>query len=191
MKRGLVYSGALALGLFVLSASTAFARESNQHKSMDPPAGTAPQKDQSKLGALDETTGTASIRTSELIGMAVYNMAGEELGSIHNIVVDASTGKPKYVAVSYGGWLGMGDKLYAVPWKAFKVQRVPDMDDPQLVLDISQEKIKNAKGFDQNNWPDFSDRELTKELDVHYGVDRSDEGGKDHPALKQSDPKQD
>jgi len=175
MKRGLVYSGALALGLFLLSANTALAKDVDEQKGMD----------QSTLGTLDETTSEESIRASELIGMSVYNMEGKALGSIHDIVVDADSGQPKYVAISYGGFLGMGDKLYAVPWKAFKAQRIAGTDGLQLVIDVSQEKIKSAKGFDQENWPDFSDRELKKELDLHYGVDGSNEGAKDQPSSKQ------
>ena len=56
-----------------------------------------------------------------LIGQKVYNSAGEHLGDAEDIVIDAKTGKVAYAVLSFGGFLGMGEKLFAIPWSAFSV----------------------------------------------------------------------
>jgi sporulation protein YlmC with PRC-barrel domain len=61
-----------------------------------------------------------SQRASEIIGLKVKNAAGKDLGTINDIVLDAAQSNIRYYAVSYGGWLGLGDKLFAVPPKSFE-----------------------------------------------------------------------
>ncbi len=128
-----------------------------------------------EAGALDDVTSGASIRASQLIGMNIQNQEGKSLGSVHDIVIDARSGRVRYATVSYGGFLGLGDKLFAVPWGAFHYTRAADGDDYRLVLRVTEEQMKSATGFDQNHWPDFADRNFTSQLDRHYGIEsRSD-----------------
>ena len=69
--------------------------------------------------------------------------------------------------------MGIGDKLFAVPWEAFRcVQDPDDADEYNLVLDVTPEKLKGATGFDQETWPNFADQSFTSELDTRYGVKR-------------------
>ena len=123
---------------------------------------------------LDDQTRGANIRASQLIGMNIENAKGEGVGEISDLVIDGNSGRVRYAAVTYGGVLGVGDKLFAVPFEAFKVRRqAGDEDDYVLTLSVTQEQLKDAKGFDQENWPNFADRNFTSEIDRRYGIDRS------------------
>ena len=85
----------------------------------------------------------------------------------------SNSGKIRYAAVTYGGFLGVGDKMFAVPWEAFSCKS--EADDPDnyfLVLNVTESQLEGAKGFDQDNWPDFADTKFTGEIDQRYGVDR-------------------
>lgn len=124
-------------------------------------------------GNLDDRTSGNSIRASQLMGMNIQNGKGESVGEIKDIVLDAKSGRVQYAAVTYGGLLGVGNKLFAVPFNAFKVQRDPDdRDDYLMVLDVTQERLDGATGFDEDTWPNFGDKSFTSQLNKRYGVDR-------------------
>ena len=120
----------------------------------------------------DKTTG-ADIRASQLIGMNIQNSQDEGVGEVNDIVLNARTGRVRYLAVTYGGFLGVGNKMFAVPFEAFKVRQDPnDKDSYVLMLDVTQKQLEGAQGFDEDHWPDFADRSFTSELDKRYGIDR-------------------
>ena len=135
----------------------------------DDPAAPATPGSQA-LGRADDATSGRVVRASKVIGMTVYNEADEKIGSVNDLVLDPMTGKVRYAALSFGGFLGLGDKLFAVPWKAFTCKEGKDSGDIYLILDVEESVLKNAPGFDQNNWPDFADRTVTNKLDNHYRV---------------------
>ena len=118
--------------------------------------------------------GGYSILGSKFIGMEVKNPQGENLGEIKDIMID-STGRVRYAAVSYGGFMSMGDKMYAVPLDAFTFKREKDMffDDVTLILNVTQEQLKDDKGFDNKNWPNLDDEGYRKDLDTRYNIKRS------------------
>jgi hypothetical protein len=95
-------------------------------------------------------------------------MQGEDLGKVEEVMLDVENGCVSYVVLSHGGFLGMGDKLFAVPWNALDV----DIDNHELVLDISRERFENAPGFDKSEWPDFSSEEYGGQIHEFYGLDR-------------------
>jgi sporulation protein YlmC with PRC-barrel domain len=132
---------------------------------------TTADADKSQVGTMK---GGYSVLGSKLIGMEVENQQGENLGEVKDIIID-SNGKVRYTAVSYGGVMGMGEKMYAVPLEAFTFKRERDMfyDDVKLILNISQEQLKDQKGFDQNNWPNLDDDIYQRDLDTRYNVDRN------------------
>lgn len=115
-----------------------------------------------------------SIRASQVIGMHVINNDGKQLGSVADIVLDMRSGRVRYAALSFGGFLGVGDKLFAVPWRALQVRQNAETGDNMLVLNVSEEKLEKAPGFDQEHWPNFGDRAFTTGVDSYYGVDRED-----------------
>jgi len=117
--------------------------------------------------------GGYSILGSKFIGMNIENSKGDNLGEVKDIMID-STGRVRYAAVSYGGFLGVGDKMYAVPMNAFTFKRDKDMffDDVKLILNVSKDQLKNDKGFDHKNWPNLDDDNYRKQLDTQYNINR-------------------
>lgn len=99
-----------------------------------------------------------------LVGDNVRNRQGEDLGSIKEIMLDTSQGRIAYAVLSFGGWLGMGDKLFAVPWQALSL----DTADHAMVLDVSKDRLKSAPGFDKDRWPDMVDPAFASKLNGFY-----------------------
>jgi sporulation protein YlmC with PRC-barrel domain len=99
-----------------------------------------------------------------LIGDGIRNPQNETLGDLKEIMMDTASGKIAYAVVSYGGILGLGDKLFAVPWSAFSI----DHENHKLVLNVSKERLKDAPGFDKDNWPNFADPAFTTSVGDWY-----------------------
>ncbi len=132
-----------------------------------------PSTDRSAASQLDGKTHGSNVRASQLMGMNIQNATGKSVGEINDLVIDANTGKIRYAAVTYGGFLGIGNKMFAVPFEAFKCHPARNAPDQTvLMLDVSQEKLEGAVGFDESSWPDFADQKFTMDLDRRYGVDR-------------------
>jgi sporulation protein YlmC with PRC-barrel domain len=109
-----------------------------------------------------------SFRASKLTGLNVKNSEGETLGSVEDIVMDVESGKVAYVALSFGGVFGVGDKLFAVPFRQLKFMH--GKDEMYFVLNVPKDRLKAAPGFDKSNWPDFADPHWMKTIDDFYGV---------------------
>ncbi len=106
------------------------------------------------------------LSSSTLCSDPVRNAAGEDLGSVRDLMIDLQTGRIAYVVLSFGGFLGMGDKLFAVPWGAVSV----DSQDKCLRLNVDSERLREAPGFDKNHWPDFADPAFQSLTHDFYGV---------------------
>jgi len=113
----------------------------------------------------------AAYRVSSIKGMNVKNEAGKDLGEIHDLVIDLKEGKVRYAALSFGGILGLGDKLFAVPFSAIRLKH--DGDKKYFVTNISYETLKRATGFDKNNWPNTADPKWSSDLDRFYDVSQA------------------
>jgi sporulation protein YlmC with PRC-barrel domain len=105
-----------------------------------------------------------TLSASSLTGNDVKNHKGENIGSIKEIMINLQDGSVAYAVLSFGGFLGMGDKLFAIPWSSIIV----DQDNKCCVISMSKEQLENAPGFDKDNWPKAGDtRYLTKVYDYH------------------------
>ncbi len=104
---------------------------------------------------------------SSLVGDSVVNSKGEDLGSIEEIMLHIDSGRIAYAVLSFGGFLGLGDKLFAIPLEAL----VLDEDNKQFILDIDKEKLENAPGFNKDHWPDMADPLFGKEIYGYYGYE--------------------
>jgi hypothetical protein len=98
--------------------------------------------------------------------MKVRNAANENIGHVDELVVDVKAGKVKYAALSFGGFAGFGNKLFAIPLTAFTLKH--GSDETFFVLDIDAEKLKAAPGFDKDHWPDTADPKWAEEIDKFY-----------------------
>jgi sporulation protein YlmC with PRC-barrel domain len=103
-------------------------------------------------------------RSSGLIGMAVQNESGETLGKIHDLVINLSDGKILYAALSHGGLAGVGDKLFAVPLDAMRMQSLTlkPNDHVFVIKGITRKQLDDAKGFEEKRWPGTADMTLFK-----------------------------
>ena len=112
------------------------------------------------------------LSASTLAGDSVKNLAGEDLGSVDEIMIDIPSGQVAYAVVSFGGVLGLGNKLFAVPWNALTV----DEDEKCFVLDVDKQTLETAPGFDKDNWPDMADTTWGANIYRHYGTNPYWEG---------------
>jgi hypothetical protein len=102
----------------------------------------------------------------EVIGVTVKNPQDENLGEISEVMLDKVSGQVAYAVLDSGSFLGLGGKLFALPWKAIHY----DPNKETFVLDVSKERLKNAPGFDKDNWPDMADRTFGQSVSQYYGV---------------------
>ena len=93
----------------------------------------------------------------------VVNREGEDLGKIEELMIDLQSGKIAYAVLSFGGFLGMGDKMFAIPWQALTLRP----QEHAFLLDISKETLERAEGFEKENWP-FTREELSRTY-AYYG----------------------
>lgn len=122
---------------------------------------------QSKSGfnaAVETQARTNLLSADSITGDEVCNMQDEKLGKIQDIMLDLTEGKIRYAVLSSGGFLGMGDRLFAVPWKALKL----DKDNKRFMLNVDAERIKNAPGFDKDNWPNMADPTWNSSVEKYY-----------------------
>jgi sporulation protein YlmC with PRC-barrel domain len=101
-----------------------------------------------------------------LTGDSVVNAAGEDLGKIEAIMLDVTSGRIAYAVLSFGGFLGMGKKLFALPWGALTLDAV----ERRFILDASKEKLENAEGFDKDHWPSMAEPGWATRLYSYYNV---------------------
>lgn len=121
---------------------------------------------------IDKKTEGTAVRVSEIRGLTVRNAQGKDLGDIKDLMLDMGEhGHVRYAAIAFGGFLGMGDKLFAVPWRALHFQHDADKNKNFVMFDVSEDTLKNAPGFDKNHWPDAADRTWMENVDKHYGID--------------------
>lgn len=99
-----------------------------------------------------------------LEGDKVVNTQGENLGEIKSIMIDVPTGQVAYAVLSSGGFLGIAEKLFAIPWNALTL----NADDKCFVLNIDKERLKNAPGFDKDHWPSMADQRWATEVHSYY-----------------------
>ena len=117
----------------------------------------------------------------------VINTEGEELGKFDDLMIDLEEERIAYAALSFGGTLGMGNKLFAIPWRALTLR----VHEHAFVLDVPKEVLKKAEGFDKDNWPATS-RESLSTMYSYYGYqpywERGTEEGIQLPGHAVSEP---
>src|SRR5450759_1446398 len=101
-----------------------------------------------------------------LAGDKVVNNQKEDLGKIEHLMIDLANGRIAYAVLSFGGFLGMGDKLFAIPWSALKVDTV----EKQFILNVDKELLKSAPGFDKDHWPNMADLNWATNVFTYYGA---------------------
>ena len=114
----------------------------------------------------DHGPGPELMGADTLIGNDVYNHKEERLGDIKEIMLDIGTGSVAYAVLSFGGFLGMADKLFAVPWSAL----ILDTRNKRFLLNVEKERLKDAPGFDKDDWPNMKDEVWASKVRSYYGT---------------------
>jgi sporulation protein YlmC with PRC-barrel domain len=92
----------------------------------------------------------------------VVNLEGRDIGRIEELMIDVVTGRVAYAVLSFGGILGLGGKLFALPWPALTI----DETHKRFVVNVDKQTLEQMQGFDKEHWPDLND------LDYAQGVYR-------------------
>lgn len=109
--------------------------------------------------------GPRIMSSSTLEGDDVVNRQGEKLGTVEEIMLDVPTGRIAYAVLSSGGFLGVGDRLFAIPWRALTL----DTENKCFILDVAKERLEAAPGFDKEHWPSMADETWAREVHRYYG----------------------
>ncbi len=104
------------------------------------------------------------LSSSSLTHTEVYNRSGQQIGQISELMIDLGTGRVAYAVLSFGGFMGLGDKLFAIPWALLQI----NTDKEQFILNVSKELLESAEGFDKDDWPDTTDLEWNVRTYEHY-----------------------
>ncbi|SMO68228.1 PRC-barrel domain-containing protein [Fodinibius sediminis] len=108
-----------------------------------------------------------TLSATSLTGTKVQNLQGENIGDIQDLMIDLETGQVLYVVLSFGGFMGMGDDYFAIPLEALVFS---EKEEELVKIDIDKEALKNAPGFDKDNWP-LTDEYVHSVYD-YYGYER-------------------
>lgn len=108
----------------------------------------------------------AILSSSTLSGDPIVDPEGNKLGTLKEIMLDITKGTVAYAVLTRGGFGGMGEKLFAVPWRMIQV----DGDEKRLIVDVDPEVLDDSPGFDPDNWPSFNDEAWQADVDRHFGL---------------------
>lgn len=106
------------------------------------------------------------VKASNFIGTKVVSPQGDSLGDIKEVVFDPRTGRVAYAVVSFGGFLSMGEKLFAIPFGVFDEYNVTKNE---YVLGLSKARLEAAPGFNPDHWPLMSDEKWNRDVHRYYG----------------------
>ena len=120
------------------------------------------------IGGTRDTSGPGPevMDAATLTGNNVVNPANEKLGSIEAVMLDVAHGRIAYAVVAFGGFLGIGEKLFAVPWSALTL----DANRKCFLLNVPKERLRDAPGFDKDHWPTMADPQWATEVHGYYGT---------------------
>jgi len=113
-----------------------------------------------------EGPGPRFMGADTLIGDDVYNHQDEDLGDIKEIMLDMNSGRIAYAVLAFGGVFGIGEKLFAVPWSALKL----DTENKRFLLNQDKKRLESAPGFDKDSWPDMADPTWQNTVNSYYGT---------------------
>ena len=94
-----------------------------------------------------------AVKSANIVGTRVVNRMNEDMGNVEDIVIDVLTGRIVHAVLSFGGFLGLGEKLYAVPWKALRYVKEMKV----YVLNVDRDQIELGPSFDKGAWPQLTD----------------------------------
>lgn len=105
------------------------------------------------------------LSATSIAGTKVKNLDGNNIGEIQDLMIDFQTRNVVYAVLSFGGFMGIGDKYFAIPVEALNF----DSKEERIILDVDKKRLENAPGFDKDNWPMEASPEFVQSIYEHYG----------------------
>jgi sporulation protein YlmC with PRC-barrel domain len=106
------------------------------------------------------------LTATSIIGDKVENPQGDNLGKIDNLMINLRDGRVEYAVVEMGSFLGIGGKLFAIPFSELHVDPVKEV----FILRRTKEYLKNIPGFDKTHWPDTNAHEYYRDVNTYWGT---------------------
>jgi sporulation protein YlmC with PRC-barrel domain len=122
---------------------------------------------------METMTPIRTLSMSTLMNEPVHNMQGERIGKVEDYMIDLQRGCVEYAVLSFGGFLGIGEKLFAIPWESMQL----DTDNHVWRLDVTRERLQQAPGFNRDNWPDLGSADYRRSLSTFWAVNASGNRG--------------
>jgi sporulation protein YlmC with PRC-barrel domain len=120
------------------------------------------------MASLDDTTDPSGhlIAAKQVQGTTVYNTGLEKLGSVEDVMIDKATGRIAYAILSFGGFLGIGDRYYPLPWEKLTY----NTEVGGYVVDIDREVLEGAPSYTDNATAEWNDDAWGRGVYTYYGV---------------------
>ncbi|MGE0551121.1 MAG: PRC-barrel domain-containing protein [Kofleriaceae bacterium] len=113
------------------------------------------------MGTFRRTLGASTLTHDKVV-----NLEGHDIGKIEELMIDVTTGRVAYAVLSFGGFLGFGSKLFALPWSAITV----DEQNKRFVVNVTRDTLEKMPGFDKHHWPDLNDLEYATGVYRKWGA---------------------
>jgi sporulation protein YlmC with PRC-barrel domain len=119
------------------------------------------------MASLDDTTDPSGrlIAAKKVQGTAVYNVALEKLGSVEDVMIDKSTGRIAYAVLSFGGFLGIGDRFFPLPWEKLSY----NTEVGGYVVDIDRDVLEGAPSYTDEATASWHDEAWNRDVHAYYG----------------------
>jgi sporulation protein YlmC with PRC-barrel domain len=121
-------------------------------------------------GRVDKQAGKGAVPilagAKALVGEEVYDANDEYFGDIEELMLEMSAGKVVYAILSVGGFVGLDDLLFPLPWSALKFDTVRK----RCMLNVDRDRLKDAPRFEKEDWPDMTDPAWAAQIHLHYGT---------------------
>ena len=115
---------------------------------------------------LDKRETLSLIGSDKVEGTKVYRSNGEKAGEIERVMIDKRSGKVAYAVMSFGGFMGIGEDYYPLPWSLLTYnERLGGYE-----VNVSEQQLKGAPKFSQHETWDWNDPRRTAQINSHYGV---------------------
>jgi sporulation protein YlmC with PRC-barrel domain len=105
------------------------------------------------------------ISSEKVAGTSVYNRAGESIGSVDSVMIDKRSGQVEYAVMSFGGFLGIGERYHPLPWKALTY----DTGIGGYVVDIDPQQLRGAPSYARDEMP-WATPGYGRSVTDYYGV---------------------
>jgi hypothetical protein len=115
---------------------------------------------------LDKRETASLIGSDKVEGTPVYRSNGERVGQIERVMIDKLTGKVAYAVMSFGGFMGIGEDYYPLPWSLLTYN--PALEGYEV--NVSEQQLKGAPKYSKHESWDWSDRARDKRVSDYYGV---------------------